>query len=96
LKMRAPSLKEIIMSTEVGAGWIAEWQSKAAAEGMADGISKGMAQGIAQGKAEGEAEGKAEALAQVARNLKSSGMSNKLISQYTGLSLAKIKKLYDH
>jgi predicted transposase YdaD len=48
---------------------------------------------MARGVAEGKVEGKAEALAQVARNLKSSGMSGKLVSQYTGLSITKIKKL---
>ena len=79
-RKRSLSLKEIIMSSKVGAGWIKEWQSKAKAEGMEQGIAKGQAE-------------KAEALAQVARNLKSSGMSNNLISQYTGLSPAKIKKL---
>jgi predicted transposase YdaD len=68
------------MESKTGARWIKEWQSKAKAEGKVE------------GRAEGEAEGKAEAFAQVVRNLKSSGMSNKLISQYTGLSLAKVKK----
>jgi len=96
LEMRAPTFKQMLMDTEIGAGWIKEWQSKAEAEGMAKGMAKGlaegMAKGLAEGKAKGETEGKAEALVQVARNLKSSGMSNKLISQYTGLSLAKINK----
>jgi hypothetical protein len=74
IEMRgSKSLKEIIMNSKTGAGWIKEWQSKAETEGME--------------------EGKAEALAYVARNMKSDGMTNKLISQYTGLSLAKIRKL---
>jgi len=77
LEMRAPTFKQMLMDTEIGASWIKEWESKAQAKG----------------ETEGRAEGKAEALAQVARNLKSSGMSNKLISQYTGLSLAKINKV---
>jgi len=73
LEMRAPTFQQLLMSTEIGAGWLKEWKSKAEAEGMA----------------KGEAE-KAEA---IACNLKSSGMPQKLISQYTGLSLAKIRKL---
>jgi hypothetical protein len=73
MEMRAPTLKEIVLETEVGAGWMAEW------------VAKGKAAGIAEGRAEGTAE--------VARNLKASGMSCDLISQYTGLPLAKIKKL---
>jgi len=85
LGMRAPTFKQMLMDTEIGAGWIKEWQAEATAKGEAEGMAKGMAKG--------EMEGKAEALATVARNLKSSGMSNKLISQYTGLSLAKIRKL---
>ena len=96
LKMRAPTFKQMLMDTKIGAGWLKEWKSEATAQGMAQGIEKGMAQGIAQGIAQGKAQGeaeKAEALAQVARNLKSSGMTQKLISQYTGLSLAKIRKL---
>jgi len=85
LEMRAPTFKQMLMDTEIGAGWIKEWESKAQAKGEAEGKAKGLA--------EGKAEGKAEGLAQVARNLKLSGMSNKLISQYTGLSLAKINKV---
>ena len=78
IEMRgSKSLKEIIMNSKTGAGWIKEWQFKAEAEGIE----------------EGREEGEAEALALVARNLKSDGMSNKLISKYTGLSLAKVRKL---
>ena len=112
LKMRAPTFKQMLMNTEIGAGWLKEWKSEAEAQGMAQGMAQGKAQGMAQGMAQGLAQGmaqgiakgkaeamaqveakKAEALAQVARNLKTSGMSQKLISQYTGLSLAKIRKL---
>jgi HD superfamily phosphohydrolase len=72
-----PQYPRIVMNSKVGADWIKEWQSKAEARGMKRGVAKG----------------EVEALAQVARNLKSSGMSDKLVSQYTGLSLTKIKKL---
>ena len=100
LGMRAPTFKQMLMDTEIGAGWLKEWEAKATAKGLAkgwaEGFVKGKAEGLAKAKAErlakAEAE-KAEALAQVARNLKLSGMSNKLISQYTGLSLAKINKV---
>jgi hypothetical protein len=88
MEMRAPTLKQMIMNSKVGAGWIEEWQAKAEAKGLANGIKKGIKEGLAKVEVE-----KADALAAVARNLKSAGMSNKLISQYTGLSLAKIKKL---
>ena len=89
LKMRAPTFKQMLMNTEIGAGWLKEWKSEARAEGLAE----GKAEGMAKGKAEGEAEGEAKKAAAIAYNLKSSGMPQKLISQYTGLSLAKIRKL---
>jgi len=97
LEMRAPTFKQMLMDTEIGASWLKEWEEQATAKGLAKGLAKGWAEGFAKGKAEGLAKAKAEAekteaLAKVARNLKSSGMSNKLISQYTGLSLAKINK----
>jgi hypothetical protein len=41
LEMQAPTLKQMIMDTKIGAGWIAEWQSQAEAVGMDKGIEKG-------------------------------------------------------
>jgi len=87
LKMGAKSFKELVMTSD--AVWIKEWLSKIEAKSIKKGMEKGMAEGMEKGKEKGEA----EALAFVARNLKSDGMSNSLIAQYTGLSLAKIRKL---
>jgi hypothetical protein len=84
VEMGYPTMKQLIMETEVGAGWIAEWKSQAEAEGLAKGMAKGMEKGMAE---------KDEALATVARNLKASGMSCDLVTKYTGLPLAKVKKL---
>jgi hypothetical protein len=73
LEMRAPTLKQLVLETKTGAGWMAECESKGRAEGLAEGMEKGTAT--------------------VARNLKASGMSCELIAKYTGLPLAKVKKL---
>jgi len=79
LRMGAKSFKEMVMTSD--AVWIKEWLSKIEAKSIKKGMEKG------------KEKGEAEALAFVARNLKSDGMSNNLIAQYTGLSLAKIRKL---
>jgi len=46
-----------------------------------------------EGEAKGEAKGEINARVKIACNLKSSGMSDELISQYTGLSMEKIKEI---
>ncbi|MDR2943364.1 MAG: hypothetical protein LBV17_12325 [Treponema sp.] len=113
IEMRAPTLKQMIMNTKIGAGWIKEWQAKATVEGRVKGIAEGRVKGIAEGRVKGIAEGKAKGIAEgrvkgmtegraegetsarlkIARNLKSSGMSSKLIAKYTGLSVAKVRKI---
>jgi len=82
---RSLSFDEIYLNSKRGKYWTKKWLS----EGMAKGLARGLARGEARGMSRGGAE-KAEA---IAKNMKSGGMSDKLISKYTGLSLAKVKKL---
>jgi len=89
--MGAKSFMELVMTSD--ADWVKKWLSKIKAESMKEGKEEGIQKGREEGREEGKVVGEAKALALVARNLKSGGMSNKLISQYTGLSLAKIRKL---
>jgi hypothetical protein len=81
MEMGEPALKELVMETKVGRRWIAEWQAEAKTQGITQGITKG------------RAEGETNAILKIARNMKSRGMTNKLISQCTGLPLSKIKNL---
>jgi predicted transposase/invertase (TIGR01784 family) len=60
---------------------------------MFEGELKGRAEGRAEGKAEGRAEGKAEGRAEIAKVLKQRGMSDKEISEITGLTVEEIEKL---
>lgn len=65
-------------------GWI---------EGHAEGKAEGRAEGHAEGKAEGRAEGRAEATMELARKMKSLGMSIDAITECSGLSPDEIAKL---
>lgn len=68
---------------------VAELLAKAEAKAKAQGEEIGKA----EGKAEGEAKGKAEGKAEIARKMKGRGMSNKDISDFTGLTAEEIEKL---
>lgn len=67
------------------------------AEGRAEGIAEGRAEGIAEGRAEGIAEGRAEGeqtkAIEIARRMKSQGISDSEISSLTGLKLEEVKAL---
>ncbi len=70
-----------------------EGRAEGIAEGRAEGRAEGIAEGRAEGIAEGRAEGKIEGLLEVARNMKSHGISPEAISQMTGLPLDEIRNL---
>jgi predicted transposase/invertase (TIGR01784 family) len=61
--------------------------------GRAEGKAEGKAEGRAEGKAEGRAEGKAEGIIQIAKNMKSLGISVQQISAATGLDEKDINQL---
>ena len=65
-------------------GWI---------EGHAEGKAEGRAEGRVEGRAEGKAEGRAEATMELARKMKSLGMSIDAITECSGLSPDEIAKL---
>ncbi len=62
-------------------------------EGRAEGEAKGRAEGEAKGRAEGEAAGFAKAKIEMARNLKSMGISTDVIIKTTGFSPEEINQL---
>lgn len=67
------------------------------AEGRAQGLTEGRAQGLAEGREEGHAQGLAEGelnkALEIARKLKSAGMSIETISEMTGLTQSEITSL---
>jgi len=63
------------------------------AKGEARGEARGLIKGEAKGRAEGKIEGKAEGLAEVAKKMKQRGMSDKAISEITGLSVDEISAI---
>ena len=65
---------------------IAEGRAEGMAEGRAEGIAEGMVKGRAEGIAEGRAEGEKQKAMEIARFLKSSGMTIEMICEATGLS----------
>jgi predicted transposase/invertase (TIGR01784 family) len=69
---------------------LAEGQAKGLAEGLAKGMVEGQARGLVEGQAKGLAEGREEgrsnASLDIARNLKSIGLSASQIASVTGLS----------
>jgi len=77
VEMEMSPMIEILLETKKGRSWIKEQQVKAKI----------------QARAQGKAEGETDTRNSIARNMKSGGMSNKLISQYTGLPLSKVKNL---
>jgi hypothetical protein len=81
MEMGTPSLIELVMETKAGRNWVEERQTEAKTQGITEGISKG------------RTIGETNAGIKIARNMKSGGMPNKLISQYTGLPLSKVKNL---
>jgi predicted transposase YdaD len=45
MKMRAPTLKQLVLETEAGASWFAEARAEGEARGEARGIARGRQQG---------------------------------------------------
>ena len=100
---------ELLTKTDIGRLWLAERKAEARTKGITEGLTKGRAEGITQGLTKGRAEGIAKGLTKgiskgltkgetkakisIAKKLKSGGMSDKLISKYTGLPLSKVKNL---
>ena len=72
---------------------IAEGRAKGIAEGRAEGIAEGRAEGREKGLAEGRAEGEQTKAIEIARRMKSQGMSDSEISSLTGLKLEEVKAL---
>ncbi|MDR1830054.1 MAG: Rpn family recombination-promoting nuclease/putative transposase [Candidatus Fibromonas sp.] len=58
-----------------------------------DGEARGIEKGKIEGKAEGKIEGKTEGITEVAKNMKSKGISLNIISKVTGLSAEEIEAL---
>ena len=75
----------------------AEGRAEGHAEGRAEGLEEGRAAGLEEGRAEGRAEGLEEGVqkkaVEVAKNLKSMGLSIQDIQRVTGLSKDKIESL---
>ena len=64
--------------------------------GFAAGLAEGEVKGHAAGIAEGEAKGKAERTTEVARTMLSMGLSDEVILQATGLSVAELASLKEN
>ena len=60
-----------------------------------EGLDEGRAEGLTIGRAEGRAEGQKEKALDVARNLKSMGLSDEMIAKATGLPEEDIRELHD-
>lgn len=68
-------------------------ERKGEKKGREEGRAEGLAEGRAEGKAEGRAEGEQSKAKEIARRMKSQGMSDSEISSLTGLILEDIKAL---
>lgn len=71
----------------------AEGKIEGKIEGRIEGRIEGKAEGRAEGLTEGEAKGRIESRLEIARNMKSLGMTTELITQATGLSTKEIEQL---
>lgn len=72
---------------------MAKGLKKGMEKGLAEGMKKGMEKGLAEGMEKGLVAGRSEGKADVARNMKSLGMSMADIIRFTGLSEAEISSL---
>ncbi len=72
---------------------LAEGMAQGIEKGMAQGIEKGMAQGIEKGMAQGIEKGERMMQAEIARQMKDSGMDAHQISRYTGLTIEEVESL---
>ena len=68
-------------------------ERKGEKKGREEGRAEGLAEGLAEGRAEGRAEGEQSKAKEIARRMKSQGMSDSEISSLTGLILEDIKAL---
>jgi len=70
------------------------WMQKSAKEkAMKEGIEKGHKEGVEIGRKEGIEEGIKEGKREAAKKMKKDGLSNEMISKYTGLSQTEVEKL---
>ncbi len=72
---------------------MAKGMTKGRAEGMTKGITEGMTKGRAEGITEGMTKGMTKGVAKVAQGLLKEGISIKVISRSTGLSIEEIERL---
>ena len=72
---------------------IAEGRAEGITEGKTEGMTKGRAEGRTEGRAEGITEGMTKGVAKVAQGLLKEGISIKIISRSTGLSIEEIEHL---
>jgi len=71
-----------------------KWDNQAFMEGaLEDGMKKGLEQGIEKGLEQGKQQGSAETQLEIAKALKTEGLSLDLIAKTTGLSLQEIETL---
>ncbi len=72
---------------------ITEGMAKGMTKGRAEGMTKGITEGMTKGRAEGITEGMTKGVAKVAQGLLKEGISIKVISRSTGLSIEEIERL---
>jgi hypothetical protein len=89
-EMRAPTFKQVVMESKIGASWIKEWKSEAEAKGKAIGEAKGEA----IGEARGVAIGRAESSFSIAQNMVKMGFPIETVISATQLDPEKVKILY--
>lgn len=68
-------------------------QKKKFEAGLAEGLAEGLAKGVAQGLAEGEVQGASKTKTEIAKAMKSEGLSTDLICRMTGLSEQEVETL---
>ena len=72
---------------------LADGRAEGLAEGRAEGRAEGLTEGLEKGRAEGLAEGLTEGKIAIAKNMKSAGLDEKTIMQFTGLTQEQLEKL---
>ena len=81
------------IADELIAKGITEGMTKGVAKGITEGMTKGVAKGITEGMTKGVAKGMTKGVAKVAQGLLKEGISIKVISRSTGLSIEEIDRL---
>ncbi len=81
------------IADELIAKGITEGITEGMAKGITEGMTKGVAKGITEGMTKGITEGMTKGVAKVAQGLLKEGISIKIISRSTGLSIEEIERL---